>query len=64
VFVRAGVKKLRITGGEPLLRPNLADLIGDLTSLPGIEDIALTTNGMLLAKYATELKAAGLNASP
>jgi cyclic pyranopterin phosphate synthase len=61
VFVRAGVKKLRITGGEPLLRPNLADLIGDLTSLPGVEDIALTTNGMLLAKYATELKAAGLN---
>jgi len=61
VFVRAGVKKLRITGGEPLLRPNLADLIGDLTQLPGIEDIALTTNGMLLAKYATELKAAGLN---
>src|SRR6188508_438988 len=60
VFVRAGVKKLRITGGEPLLRPSLADLIGDLTSLPGIEDIALTTNGMLLAKYATELKAAGL----
>ena len=60
VFVRAGVKKLRITGGEPLLRPNLADLIGDFTSLPGIEDVALTTNGMLLAKYATELKAAGL----
>jgi GTP 3',8-cyclase len=61
VFTRAGVKKLRITGGEPLLRPNLSDFIGDLTSLPGIEDIALTTNGVLLAKYATELKAAGLN---
>ena len=61
VFVRAGVKKIRITGGEPLLRPNLPDLIGDLTQVPGIEDIALTTNGMLLAKYATELKAAGLN---
>jgi GTP 3',8-cyclase len=60
VFARAGVKKLRITGGEPLLRPNLADLIGDLTSLPGIEDIALTTNGVLLGKYASELKAAGL----
>ncbi|MEO8016885.1 MAG: GTP 3',8-cyclase MoaA [Pseudomonadota bacterium] len=60
VFVRTGVKKLRITGGEPLLRPNLSDFIGDLTSLPGIEDIALTTNGILLAKYATELKAAGL----
>lgn len=55
-----GVRKLRITGGEPLLRPNLADLIGDLTTLPGIDDVALTTNGVLLAKYATELKAAGL----
>ncbi len=61
VFVRAGVKKIRITGGEPLLRPNLADFIGDLTSIPGIEDIALTTNGVLLAKYASELKAAGLD---
>ena len=61
VFVRAGVRKIRITGGEPLLRPNLPDLIGDLTQVPDIEDIALTTNGMLLAKYATELKAAGLN---
>ena len=56
-----GVRKLRITGGEPLLRANLSDLIGDLSTLPGIEDIALTTNGVLLAKYATELKAAGLS---
>src|SRR5688572_26925027 len=61
VFVQLGVRKLRLTGGEPLLRANLADLVGDLTSIPGIEDVALTTNGMLLAKYATELKAAGLN---
>src|SRR5688572_5054163 len=61
VFVRAGVRKIRITGGEPLLRPNLADFIGDLNSVAGIEDIALTTNGVLLAKYASELKAAGLN---
>lgn len=59
-MVRLGVRKLRLTGGEPLLRPNLTDLIGDLTTLEGIEDIALTTNGMLLAKYAFELKAAGL----
>jgi cyclic pyranopterin phosphate synthase len=56
---RLGVRKLRLTGGEPLLRPNLADLIGDLSAIPGIEDIALTTNGVLLAKHATELKAAG-----
>src|SRR5246500_3991296 len=59
-FAQLGVRKLRLTGGEPLLRANLADLIGDLTAIPGIEDIALTTNGVLLAKYAAELKAAGL----
>ncbi len=59
-FVRLGVRKLRITGGEPLLRPNLPDLIGDLSTIPGIEDVALTTNGILLTKYATELAAAGL----
>ena len=56
-----GLRKIRITGGEPLLRPNLAELIGDLGAIEGIEDIALTTNGILLAKYATELKAAGLS---
>lgn len=60
-FVRLGVRKLRLTGGEPLLRANLADLVGDLTSLPGIEDVALTTNGVLLARHAAELKAAGLD---
>jgi cyclic pyranopterin phosphate synthase len=60
LFAQIGVRKLRLTGGEPLLRANLADLIGDLTAIPGIEDIALTTNGVLLAKYAAELKAAGL----
>jgi len=60
LFAQLGVRKLRLTGGEPLLRANLADLIGDLTEITGIEDIALTTNGVLLAKYAAELKAAGL----
>jgi cyclic pyranopterin phosphate synthase len=60
LFAQLGVRKLRLTGGEPLLRANLADLIGDLTAIPGIEDVALTTNGVLLAKYAAELKAAGL----
>ncbi len=61
LFVAQGVRKLRLTGGEPLLRANLADLIGDLTSIPGIEDVALTTNGVLLTRYAAELKAAGLH---
>ena len=60
LFTPLGVRKLRITGGEPLLRVNLPDLIADLNTLPGIEDIALTTNGVLLSRYATELKAAGL----
>jgi len=60
LFVPMGVRKLRITGGEPLLRVNLADLVADLNSIPGVEDIALTTNGVLLAKHASELKAAGL----
>lgn len=60
LFVSLGVRKLRLTGGEPLLRTNLSDLIGDLTDIPGVEDLALTTNGVLLARYAAELKAAGL----
>ncbi len=61
LFVGLGVSKLRLTGGEPLLRSNLTDLIADLSSIEGVEDVALTTNGVLLEKYATELKAAGLN---
>jgi GTP 3',8-cyclase len=60
LFTQLGVVKLRITGGEPLLRPDLSDLVGDLTSLPGIEDVALTTNGVLLAQHAAALRAAGL----
>ncbi len=60
LFVQLGVVKLRVTGGEPLLRPGLADLIGDLTGLAGIEDVALTTNGVLLAQHAAELRGAGL----
>src|SRR5450631_4106987 len=60
LFASLGVRKLRLTGGEPLLRTNLADLVGDLTGIPGIEDVALTTNGVLLAQHAAELKAAGL----
>jgi cyclic pyranopterin phosphate synthase len=60
LFVPLGVRKLRLTGGEPLLRAGLPDLIGDLTTVPGIEDVALTTNGVLLAQHASELKAAGL----
>jgi len=60
LFASLGVRKLRLTGGEPLLRANLADLVGDLTAIPGIEDIALTTNGVLLDQHAVGLHANGL----
>lgn len=61
IFAGFGVEKLRITGGEPLLRPGVEDLIGDLRGIKGIDDIALTTNGILLAQHAAALKAAGLD---
>jgi GTP 3',8-cyclase len=60
IFVGLGVRKLRLTGGEPLLRAGLAELVGDLAALPQVEDVALTTNGVLLARHAEELKAQGL----
>ena len=58
--VPLGFRKLRLTGGEPLLRPKLPDLIASLSALPGIDDLALTTNAVLLAKYARPLFEAGL----
>ena len=61
VFVNLGVHKIRLTGGEPLLRRNLEFLIAQLVRIDGIEDIALTTNGFLLAEKAQVLKDAGLN---
>jgi len=60
LFAAAGVRKLRLTGGEPLLRAELPVLIERLAAIPGIEDIALTTNGSLLASRAAALAAAGL----
>jgi cyclic pyranopterin phosphate synthase len=59
--VALGVRKLRLTGGEPLLRAGLADLVGELSMIEGVEDLALTTNGVLLAQHAAELKGNGLD---
>lgn len=56
-----GVSKLRLTGGEPLLDKNIPTLIEDLATIPGVDDIAMTTNGMLLAASAERLAAAGLD---
>jgi cyclic pyranopterin phosphate synthase len=60
LFVAQGVTKVRLTGGEPLLRPRLPELIAALTHIPGIDDLALTTNGYLLAEHAAALRDAGL----
>ena len=61
VVARLGVNKLRLTGGEPLVRQDLGQLVAALACLPGINDIALTTNGILLAEHAQALRDAGLH---
>ena len=59
--VELGVKKVRLTGGEPLLRRGVEDLVAMIASVPGVEDLAMTTNGILLSHHAAGLRAAGLN---
>ncbi len=61
IFVGFGVQKIRITGGEPLVRSDVANLIDDLASIDGVTDLAMTTNGFLLPRYAQDLKDAGLD---
>lgn len=60
VLAGYGVRKLRLTGGEPLVRKNIEELVARLGAIPGIEDIALTTNGIFFAAKAEKLRAAGL----
>lgn len=60
IFVAHGVEKIRLTGGEPLVRRNLDELIAQLKDIPGLKDLTLTTNGSLLRAQAQKLKAAGL----
>ena len=60
-FTELGVKKIRLTGGEPMVRSDVMSLIGKLGSLPGLEELLLTTNGAQLDKYALPLKEAGLS---
>ncbi|MTV26711.1 GTP 3',8-cyclase MoaA [Nitriliruptoraceae bacterium ZYF776] len=61
VAVGLGVRKIRLTGGEPLLRRDLPDLVACLAAIDGIDDLALTTNGLLLPQHAADLAAAGLH---
>jgi cyclic pyranopterin phosphate synthase len=60
LFVRLGVEKIRLTGGEPLVRQNLDRLVAKLSSIGGLKDLCLTTNGALLAEKVAALKASGL----
>jgi cyclic pyranopterin phosphate synthase len=60
VFVSLGVQKIRLTGGEPLVRQNLPWLVGEISGLPGLRELAMTTNGMRLAAMSDELREAGL----
>jgi cyclic pyranopterin phosphate synthase len=59
--VSLGFRKLRLTGGEPLVRRGIAGLVARLSAIPGVDDLALTSNGTLLPRMAAELKTAGLN---
>jgi cyclic pyranopterin phosphate synthase len=61
IFVRAGIRKLRLTGGEPLLREDIIDLINGLREIEGLEEITMTTNGTNLKHMVSRLKEAGLN---
>src|SRR5690349_24436134 len=56
-----GLRRIRLTGGEPTIRPQLDTLIGELRSIPGVEDIALSTNGVKLPEMAEGLRKAGLD---
>ncbi|MSU61599.1 MAG: GTP 3',8-cyclase MoaA [Pedosphaera sp.] len=60
IFARLGITKIRLTGGEPLLRNAVSDVVASIARIPGIEDLAMTSNGFLFARQAHALKAAGL----
>jgi cyclic pyranopterin phosphate synthase len=60
LFVGLGAPKIRLTGGEPLLRQDVTDLVGRIAPIPGITDLAMTTNGLLLERLAAPLRQAGL----
>ncbi len=60
VYAQEGITKVRITGGEPLVRKGIVDFIAELSAIPGIRDLSMTTNGVLLKEFARPLKVAGL----
>lgn len=61
IFAKVGFHKIRLTGGEPTIRPHLVDIVREIKSIPGIDELSMTTNGLLLGRIAHDLKAAGLD---
>ncbi|MBN8589647.1 MAG: GTP 3',8-cyclase MoaA [Rhodothermia bacterium] len=61
LFVRQGVRKIRLTGGEPLVRKNVVELVEKLAAIEGVDTLAMTTNGILLSRFLPALKKAGIN---
>ena len=61
IFAELGIQKIRLTGGEPLLRPGLVEMVERLSPIPGVRQLAISTNGVLLKRYAQALKQAGLH---
>src|SRR5512142_1321565 len=61
IFAELGIRRVRLTGGEPTLRPDLLDVVRDVRATPGVEEVALTTNGHALATLATPLREAGVS---
>src|SRR5699024_10713911 len=61
LFAETGVTKLRLTGGEPTIRPHLVDLVREMKSFPNIQELSMTTNALLLGRQAASLKEAGLD---
>lgn len=61
LFVKTGIKKVRITGGEPLIKKDIIELVKMIKNIPGLEELSLTTNGVYLKQFASQLKTAGIN---
>ena len=61
IFAKVGFRKIRLTGGEPTIRPHLVDIVREIKKQPGIEELSMTTNALILSRIARDLKDAGLD---
>src|SRR6476469_1021509 len=61
IFAKSGFTKFRLTGGEPTVRPHLVDIVRGIKSFPGVQELSMTTNALILGRIAADLKEAGLD---